>query len=230
MATNYTNFYYDVPRNGYDTSAWRTLYGAPGVGNSLTFKDTASIHFADVTKGDYTFNVTVPSTPANGDSRSFGLYQTSRGAYIIFNITGTTFSAKTSDGTNSSSSTITWDETAWSGVAVDYKIRWEAGTAKFYINGGIVATINDVSIPGVPLSLYIADSSASALAVNHIEAQGIQSYLLTVGPEDSTFKSQLLKAESVTTTEAVTMLITILYAAGSSESVTVSENVALTIV
>lgn len=228
MATQFTNFYYDVPRNGYDNSTWRTLYGSPGIGNQLTFKDTASIHFADVSKGEYTFNVVIPTAPSGGDSRSFGLYQVSRGAYIIFNITGAIFSAKSSDGITSTSSAITWDST-WTNVAVQFKIRWEAGTAKFFINGGLVSCINDDSVPGFPLSLYIADSSSNALALNYIEAQNIQSYLLTVGPEDSIFIPRLLIGESVVITENVILLIPIYYLT-NFDSVTVSEFVTLTIV
>lgn len=231
MATNYTNFYYDPVRNGYDSSMWHTLYGLPSVvSNQLVLNEASCVHFADIYRGQFTFNVNIPVAPTAGQTRSFGLYGVSRDSYIIFNISDTVFSAKTSDGVNSSSSVITWDS-AWTATNLEFSIRWEGGTAKFFVNGNQMAAISDISVPGHPLSLYASNNTFDDMTIKYIEAQGIQTYLMTVGPEDSSFQPVIVmgfKSDTVTITESTTFLITILYPS-TSDTVTVSESVTMLI-
>ena len=231
MSRNFYNFYYDPYRQGYDSTIWRTLWGTPSIVNNKLILNTAtSIHFADVLRGQYTFSVNVPSAPSAGHSRSFGLYHPGKGAYALFDVTGSVFSVKTSDGSNSSSTTITWDS-AWTAANIEYAIRWEPGTAKFFVNGVRVATISDISVVGVPMSLYVSNNTWDDLSLAYIDCVGLQSYTMTPGPEDSAtttvFPTLGLTAEvfdAVTVTEAVTFLITALRPE-VSETVTVTEAV-----
>lgn len=252
MSRNFYNFYYDPYRQGYDSTIWRTLWGTPSIVNNKLILNTATaIHFADVLRGQYTFSVNVPSAPSAGHSRSFGLYHPGKGAYALFDVTGSVFSVKTSDGSNSSSTTITWDS-AWTAANIEYAIRWEPGTAKFFVNGVRVATISDISVVGVPMSLYVSNNTWDDLSLAYIDCVGLQSYTMTPGPEDSAtttvFPTLGLTAEvsdaitvtesvtllmytlnsivndAVTVTESVTMLVTT-YVPEVSESVTVSESV-----
>lgn len=230
MSRNFYNFYYDPYRQGYDDSLWRTLWGDPAVAsNQLVLNAATAVHFADVLKGQYTLNVNVPTAPAAGNSRSFGLYHPGRGAYILFDISGSTFSAKTSDGgDNSTSSAITWDS-SWTATNLNYVIRWEPGTAKFFINGAQVANITDDSVPGFPLSLYVSNNTWDNLTVKYIDCQGLQSYLLTVGPENSTIQPIVFESETVTVSESVSFFYKHLNFDSVADSITVSEAVTILI-
>lgn len=235
MSRNFYNFYYDPYRQGYDSTIWRTLWGAPEVvNNQLVLNTATAIHFADILRGEYTFNVNIPAAPSAGHSRSFGLYHPGRGAYIFFDVSGTTFSIKTSDGTISTSTTITW-QSDWTATNIKYVIRWEPGTAKFFINGSRVATITDNSVPNSPLSLYASNNTWDSLLLNYIDCTGLQSYTMTPGPEDpaTTNSFQVIgltgeKSESITVTENVSMFITA-WRPEVFDTVTVTESVTMLI-
>lgn len=233
MATQFTNFTYDPLKQGFDTSIWRKMSGTPVVFNQLVFSAAAAIHSADILKGRFLFNVNVPNTPKSGDVSSWGLYSISRGAYILFDINGATFSAKTSDGETSSSSVITWDP-SWSDVNTNYTIQWEAGTAKFFINGGQVACISDASIPNITMGLYVTNTLATDLTVKYISCNGIQSYILVQDVMTSAAdiplpiwvaQPEVSKSESITITESV--VVSIATNPAPSDTVTITENVAI---
>lgn len=204
MSNKYTNFYYDPQREGFDASVWRILNGAPTVGaNQLRLSLASIVHYSDIWRGDITMNLNIP-VPASGARKSFGLVQLNKNAYLYFDITNTTFSAKTSDGTTSSSSTITW-QSAWSSANTDFRIKWEAGTAKFFVDGVQQAAISDVSIPGDPLSFYVNNGNVDTLALKYIQAKGIQTFFLHEALEDSSTEPLIFENENLTITEAVTM-------------------------
>ena len=222
-----TAFYYDPQRQGYDTTLWRRLYGQPTVqGNELKLTNSATIHYADIIRCEIVFNLSIPAAPAAGASRSFGLQLLNKGAYILFDITDTVFSAKTSDGTNSSSSAITW-QSSWTAATAQYRIVWEAGTAKFYVNGTFQAAITDVSVVGDPMSVYLENGMADSLSVSYIVVKGIQYYILTQGPEDSTFEILLLLNDSVSISESVTVFQSNM-TPSVSDAITITENVNIT--
>ena len=235
MSRNFYNFYYDPYRQGYDSTIWRTLWGTPTVvDNKLILNTATAIHFADVLRGQYVFRVTVPSAPSAGHSRSFGLYHPGKGAYALFDVSGAVFSVKTSDGVNTTSTAVTW-QSAWTNTSIEYTVRWEPGTVKFFVNGSFAATISDVSVVGVPMSLYASNNTWDDLAVSYIDCIGLQSYTMTPGPEDSAtttvFPSIGLTSEvseSVSLTENVSMLITA-WRPEVFDAVTVTEGITMLI-
>lgn len=186
MSNQYFNFYYDPASQGYDPLSWRSLFGTPVIsGTRLSVGSSTIIHLAQMLRGDFVFNLRLPA-PAVGDDRQIGLIQYNKNEYIYFRIIDNILTAETSDGTTAYSTAITW-QTGWSDTATDFRIKWEAGSAKFYINGGLQATISyttslDVpvsAVPNDPLSFFISDyGSTSPTLLNFIEAKDIQSYLL----------------------------------------------------
>lgn len=225
MSNKYTNFYYDPRREGYDTSVWRTITGGanrePTIGNNqLRFSLSSIIHFGDIWRGDITMNLNVP-VPVGGARKSFGLLQLNKNAYIYFDITDTTFSAKTSNGTNTTSVTITW-QSAWSSADTDFRIKWEAGTAKFFVGGVQQAAISDISVSGDPLSFYIRNENTDLMTLKYLQAKGIQTFFLHEALENSSFGFEIFMGEVIAITEAVTM------SPGTSMAVNVNDTLAVT--
>lgn len=246
-----TNFYYDPIRQGYDTNLWRTLFGVPAVvaGNRLSVNNAAIVHYGDIMKGEFTFNLYVPDAPGGNDSRVIGLYEPNTQAYIVFTIGGT-LSGDVSNGTDTASTgTITWDS-SWTGVNTNFRIRWEAGTAKFFIGNSQVGAISDVAVPSGPLSLYVSDISGSIMTIGDIAAKNIQTYTLNLKSGDTTvYGGAVIMAQGVTVTENVSIMevnytptysesvtvtdvaqIVQAYNPNKNETVTITENIALTIV
>lgn len=230
------SFYYDPIRQGYDTNSWRTISGAPAlVGSRLSIDNSAgigasTIHYVDFVKGEMVFDVNVPTAPTTGTNREFGAMAPNTSAYILFSF-GATLTAKCSDGiTTTSSSAITWNDD-WTSVNTIFKIRWEAGGAKFFINGTQVAAICDDSVPYGPLSLYLADDSDSSMNVGDITVKATQSYVLNPKTSDTSstpsVTGKLSMSQSVTITENTALLIPELFipfSTGSfSQGVTVSD-------
>lgn len=225
-----TSFYYDPIRQGYDTNLWHTIAGAPAnVAGRLRAPNSIIIHYADVVKGDFTFNLNVPDSPGGNDGRIIGLYQPNRQAYIVFTI-GDTLTGDASNGTNTATTgTMPWDSN-WNGVNTDFAIRWEAGTAKFFINGTQVGCITDVAVPAGPLSLYVADISLNPMSIGDISAQSVQSYVLNAKSADSTVYDgmQMIVSQGVTVTDVPNISMSN-FLARPVETVAVSENVAVVV-
>jgi len=237
-----TSFYYDPIRQGYDTNSWKTISGAPAVtGNGRmvvdagTGTDGIAVHYADFLKGDISFDVNVPSAPAGGDSRLFGVSAPGATAYIRFSI-GADLTCQTSDGiTTTNSSAITWDSN-WTGANTIFRIRWEAGTAKFFVSGTQVYSVSDASVPHGPLSLYLFDNSTSAMTIGDMNVRGTQSFVMSPKTSDSTANNgsgNLSRFESITVTDVPTFLLVNLslpyVSEGLSDSVTVTEAVTLSL-
>ena len=223
MSNKYTNFYYDPLREGFDSSVWRILDGEPTVGANQLRLSTAEItHYGDLWRGDITMNLNIP-VPANGARKSFGLIQLNKNAYLYFDITNTTFSAKTSNGTNTNSVTITW-QTAWSSVNTDFRIKWEAGTAKFFVDGVQQAAISDISIPGDSLSFYIKNDNPDVITLKYIEAKSIQVWILHEALENTSNEPLIFEGESLTIAEAITMSPATTMAANVNDALTITES------
>ena len=212
MSNQYFNFNYDPTRQGFDTSSWRTLYGSAVVGgNQLRLFNTAIVHYGDILRGDAEFNLNL-SAPTIGADRKFGFISLGRNAYIYFKILNTIFTAEISDGVTAYSSVIDW-QSAWTGVNTNYRIKWEAGTATFYVGETFQAALNDtysldipvIQVPGDPLSLYLSNNSTDGLFLNIITVKSIQSYLMNEGNEDSSFESIISDVDRITITDVVTM-------------------------
>lgn len=242
MPDNRTSFYYDPFRQGYDTNSWRTISGAPILGaNGRLIIDTingnagSAVHYADIQKGDISFNLNIPSAPGADAGRFVGLQALNQAAYVRFSF-GSVLTAQTSDGVNSTtSSAIVWDN-SWTSANVEFRIRWEAGTAKFFIAGTQVAVISDSSVPNGPLSFYLYDDSALPMTVGDINARGMQSFVMNLKTSDTTNASGnfIMTSSFVTVSENVAMKVVnyILPGVGSdlAEAVTVSESITFNIV
>lgn len=223
------SLFYDPYRQGFDTNEWRTLLGTVALdANRIEVTDGAISHYADILKGDITFNLKSPDTPTNMNCL-VGLYQPSSRAYIVFDFTGD-LTAVVSDGVNTTaSSAIIWDS-AWTSANVKFQIIWEAGIVKFFIAGTRVATISSEYIPSGPLALYIFDGSTNPMSVGAIDVKGAQSIYMHLKTSDTAAPSEpvgsLLAFQNVTVTESVTIVIPSLVPE-ISDSVTVSENILL---
>lgn len=223
MTNRYTNFYYDPQREGYDLSVWRTLNGEPTVGaNQLRLSLASVVHYSDLWRGDVTMNLNIP-VPAAGARKSFGLIQLNKNAYLYFDITNTTFSAKTSDGTSTNSASITW-QSAWSSTNTDFRIKWEAGIAKFFVGGVQQAAISDASIPGDPLSFYLNNGNTDTVTLKYIQAKGIQTFFLHEALEDSSIEPMIFESDNITISEAVTMAPATTMGASVNDVLTITES------
>lgn len=202
------SFYYDPYRQGYDTNLWKTLQGAPSVVlGRLIVNHGEIIHYGDIMKGMFEFNLNIPSGPGTGDVRLFGLYQPSANTYLYFSI-GATMKAMASDGEgHTSEQAITWSAD-WAGSDIEYVIKWEAGSARFYINGTQVAILSGDSIPRDPMSLYILDDSDDNMTVGDIDALGIHFFLLNLKSADtSSWDGHMFSTQFVAISENVQVRI-----------------------
>ena len=217
MANQYYNFYYDPTSQGFDPLSWRSLYGTPSLaGTRLSVTSSTIIHLAQMLRGDFVFSVNIPA-PAVGDDRQFGLVQYNKNAYIYFNVLDNVLTAETSDGNVAYSTPITW-QTEWSSTDTEFRIKWEAGAAKFYINGGLQATISynaplDIItsvVPGDPLSFYLSDyGSASPILLNYIDAKEVQSYILQTSNSSVILGDQIEELDRITITENIVSVATL---------------------
>lgn len=223
MTNRYTNFYYDPQREGFDASVWRTINGEPTVGaNQLRLSLATVVHYSDLWRGDITMNLNLP-VPASGSRKKFGLIQLNKDAYLYFDITNTTFSAKTSNGTTTNSTTITW-ESDWSSTNTDFRIKWEAGTAKFFVAGVQKVAISDATIPGDPLSFYINNGNTDTITLKYLQAKGIQTFFLHEALEDSSTEPLVFESDSLTISEAVTMASATTMAANVNDALSITES------
>ncbi len=205
MPNKYHNFYYDPLRQGFDSSQWRTMFGAPTVvSNQLSLANASIVHYWDLFRGGAAFNVNVAHAPTAGDNRKFGFYQPNLGACAYFSIVNDVFSANTSDGLgNTYSYTIDWSS-AWTGVNTEFKVLWGAGTARFYVNGVQSAVITDISVTGRPMSLYVANGNSDAMTVKYIDVQGVQTLEKNEALEDASFNYNIFSSDALVISESNT--------------------------
>lgn len=176
MSNQYYNFYYDPIRQGYDLDTWSTVTGAPVVvSNVLSLNAASCIHLADLLHGDVTFSINI-SEPAAGDAIQFGFYDANQVAGVGFRITDDKLYADSFIGSNITSTLISW-ETGWSSENVEFRVKWDAGRAIFYINGTERVVISDDTVPGSALNLYIKSDSTNPLSLNYINVKGVQNLI-----------------------------------------------------
>lgn len=225
MSDTRTSFNYDPFRQGYDTNSWRTITGAPEIINGSRLAvdtgdgDTGSIiHYIDFLKGEIIFDVNIPVAPGLDAARFFGAAAVSSNLSIGFSI-GSTLNCKTVNGSNSTESDdILWDS-SWTGENVLFMIRWEAGGAKFFVNGVQVYAVSDASVPYGPLSLYLYDSSGSPMTFGDIIVRNAQSMIVNPKTSDTEYyTSGLLVGQSITVTDVFTSDIDIETTTSSSSS------------
>lgn len=216
MANQYFNFYYSPIRQGFDSSTWSTLFGNPVVSsNRLVLQDAAIIHWGDILRGDATFSVNIPA-PAVGLSKKFGFFEPNKNAYAYFSIAGGVLYATCSDGSSTTSVAITW-QASWTSADTEFRVKWEAGTVKFYIGtiGTAIeqAVINDVSVSGDPMSIYVSDEGSDTVLLNYITVKGIQSFMMSEGNENTIWVQKLIyAADGVSISDVITILVPTLFA------------------
>lgn len=183
-----TNFVYDPKRQGYDTNLFKTLVGVPAAAGSLLRLTSAEIvGYADMYGCDLTMRITIPTVPAAGHVRKFGLASVGFGSSIIFDINGTVFSISATNEKGETKSEVVAFYAAWAATPIDFEIRWRGTYADFLIRGVNVVTpanvdgatyrISDVAIPKGPLSMYFKNGNADNMDITSINGKNIQTLI-----------------------------------------------------
>ncbi len=174
--TNYTNFITDPTRDGVSAVLWRQLTGTTTVsGGSLRLNAASMVSYGDILRGNFNFSVTIPTAPASGDSKTFGIKSIAMGTQAVFNITDAVFSVKTTNSAGTTTTTVVPWRSAWTATPAIFSIKWEAGAVKFMIGGRIIAYHDGIS--GSPMSLYLENTDADNMDVSYITATGVESYM-----------------------------------------------------
>ena len=206
ITSTHYNFSYDPVRQGFDTSQWRAIFGAPVplVGNNIKLTGSGIIHYGDCYRGQFQFKINVPTVPTAGDNRKIGLANLGTGAYIYFSTDGATFKAETGNADGDTASTpITWDS-SWTAANAIYTVRWEGGTAKFFVNEVQVAVITDKSVTGDTLSLYVANGNNDSMTIAAITCKGIQTYWFNNESSSTVYPEGIFAGDAGNTTELIT--------------------------
>lgn len=170
------NFIYDVSRQGYDNTLWKTLGGTPSALNGeLTINAAEIIQYADCLRGVFSFKVELPAAPIAGDKKEIGLISVNKDAKLMFVIDGVDLTLVAQNTKGKTELTIPW-VAEWSTNPALYQIKWGAQGATFLINGEQVASFQDNVSMGV-LSPYINNEDSDDLKVTYVEGSGIEAYL-----------------------------------------------------
>jgi len=228
MANQFFNISYDPSKSGYDNSSWHTIHGDAYVtGGKLRLDKSEIIHYGDILRGDFYFSVKL-QTPAIDDNIKIGLIQYSKNAYLYFKIDQGVLTAETSNGVNTTSQVIDW-VSDWSDTDTEFRIRWEAGMATFYIGGQFKYRVSDITVPNVPLSFYLASDSTNIFLLDYILGKSIQSFLMSEGNEDSSFEIWVSESDKLTISEAITTEMADDMAVSKVDNVSISESKTATI-
>lgn len=207
-----TSFIYDPMRQGFDANLWRTLQGVPSDASfgRIEVNQGSAVHYADLLKGEFFFDINSPTAPGADEDRVFGLFSPSTGDRIVFSLSSTLIATMTKDGVVTSSSAIAWNP-AWTSANTIFRIVWEQGLVRFTVAGTQVACLAG-DVPHGPLSLFLSDFSASAMTVGAIRVLGTEYFIPYLKTSDSSSAQGSLRSfSSVTTTENITMLIPMLF-------------------
>lgn len=232
MANQFINFTYNPTRDGFNLNTWRQFIGDPTIvpgptGDWLSLDAAAIIHYGDILRCDVSFGVNMAG-PVAGDDRTIGLVLYNKNCYAYFKVVGDVFSAETSDGTNTNSVVIDWDP-LWSAADIVLRVKWEAGTVTFFVNGVQQAAINDVSVTGDPMSLYLTSDASGALLVKYIIVKSVQSFVMSQGNSNSVFALNVKEHDHLRLTEVVTVRHAAAMAVSVNSGINLSENFSKTL-
>lgn len=110
--------------------------------------------------------------------KEFGLISYNKNSYIKFNLTDDQLTVQTSpdNGDHENLETVVWNAD-WSSSDIEFKIKWEAGKATFYINNEYKWSFSNAFVPNDPLSVFVSSEDAiNDLKIKYIDVTGIQSY------------------------------------------------------
>lgn len=138
------NFYYDPQRQGYDTTLWKTVTGTPTVSsNKLRLTQAAIAHYGDCLRGETMMRLNIPEVPTADDVRTFGFASLNGNSGVTFDIIDTYFVATAyKNGAQMRSLPLVF-AAGWEDTDTDFKIMWEAGLARFFVNGVEMAVLSD---------------------------------------------------------------------------------------
>lgn len=159
----------------YDASFWKSISGTPAMsGNLLRFTSASAGTFLQHIYADLEVLLTIPAKPTAGDSRKWGfiLPDSSNMGAAYFEISGAVFQCVTKDiYGNTQTTAVTWNDAAWSGNPITYRINWEAEQVIFYVNGEIVAvhsTKTNAETPNMALSIEIVNGNADNMDLTYL--------------------------------------------------------------
>jgi hypothetical protein len=169
------NLSYDVRRDGFDASRWKTVGGTPTIaGDEMTLTQAGVLEKSDVFRGDLTMRLVIPTEPATGDSREFGMKSLSSGAYAVFNIIDDVFYASVSDQDgNIDSATLSFDGD-WAGMEVDFRVVFQSNMAKFYIDNSPVAVFAGIKTPRTAMGVYINNGNNDVMLFRGYDLLGAE--------------------------------------------------------
>ncbi len=143
-------YIYDPVVKQFDTTFWKQTAGTTTVSSN-----------------------NVPVQPTSGDSRQWGFKNpegTTRGS-VYFDITGAVFSFKvTDDFNNSTSYTLAWSDSLFSGHAIPFRIRWDKDVINVYVNNVLITAISQSTItpPSGPIAAYINNGNSDNMDVTYM--------------------------------------------------------------
>lgn len=181
MSSQTTSFHFSPTRQGMDLSSWKVISGVPTVTsgrmNVGIGGDGIVAHYADIMRGDISFNVNT-AAPAGLQVKFVGLASDNTPLSKVGFAMTNTLVCVTSDGVDTTTSDpLTWSAD-WTTTNTEFRIRWEAGMVKFYIAGTCVFTAAGSAIPKDPLNLYITETNAGGMTIGNIAVKGTQSFVM----------------------------------------------------
>jgi len=190
QVSDFYHFNYDPYLYGIDTTFFRVLDGGSALtisNGKIGIQDSNVSSLRSFMMGSFEFCMTVPTAPAAGDFRIFGLYQRSYGnrnaAYFF--VSGSNFYARSyaDDGVLYDQTTISWDS-SWTNVATVFEIRWYINKVEFWIRLGSderkVATHEAYFPKQVLLPVYFSNSIKDTLIMNYVSGGNIRKTFIAV--------------------------------------------------
>ena len=222
MGNQFFNISYDPIRDGFSKETWSLVYGDVTVtGGQLEIDKALIVNYGDIIRGDAIFSINI-ATPVKGDNSDFGFIQLNKNCYLSFSIVDGSLFANSSNGVDTNSVAIDW-YSDWSDTDTEFRIKWEAGMATFSIGGQFKAVINDSTISGSPMSLYVRSDSSDPFLLDYIIVKSIQSYVISEGNSNSTFQTIVKESDKIRITDVVTAMTTDNPRINKNDTVNISE-------
>src|SRR3990167_4089638 len=172
-------YVYDTSVKGADTTFWSNIQGAiAAVGGKIRVSGDRAASYLQHRYGRYIFAINVPSIPAAGTTRAWGLRNpgsATRGAVYFEQDTSTTsLFCRSYDNNGTLQSTTVTADTDWYAAEVRYIINWERDRIQFQVDDSdgyrTLATHTD-RVGTLPLSLDLQDTVVESFDVGNITVE-----------------------------------------------------------